>query len=191
MRRCLLLAALCLGGCSEPLETSVRCTTNAGCDDGRVCRNQRCVVECYRDEECVGLTDSGLWRCEFNRCVDYPPGGGDGGPMSMPDGGDMAVGGDATTDGATPDMAPPADATPDMALPADAAPDMTPAVDAAADMLPPDMAPPVDAQPDAAPPVDAASDMAPPVDAARQDMAPPTADAAPSDGGAAADAAGP
>ncbi|MCB9538333.1 MAG: hypothetical protein H6704_18945 [Myxococcales bacterium] len=182
MRRCLLLAALCLGGCSEPLETTVRCSTNAGCDDGRVCRNQRCVVECYRDEECVGLTDSGLWRCEFNRCVDYPPGGGDGGPMSMPDGGDMAVGGDAAADGATPDMALPVDAAPDMTLPVDAAPDMALPVDAA-----PDMALPVDAAPDMAPPVDAAPDMAPPADAGRQDMAPP-ADAAPADA-APADAA--
>ncbi|MBU0553660.1 hypothetical protein KKF91_01420 [Myxococcota bacterium] len=75
----LLISLALLLGCAEDEQYTIPCASTAQCEEGRVCREGRCVVECYLDSDCEGAR-----RCQFQRCALPEAPRQDGGALFTP-----------------------------------------------------------------------------------------------------------
>ena len=74
----LSVTAVCLVGCPENITSSGSCVSDSQCEFPKICRDGKCVVQCFLDSECAETA-----ACVYNRCVESAS-SSDGGADARP-----------------------------------------------------------------------------------------------------------
>ena len=74
----LSVTAVCLVGCPENITSSGSCVSDSQCEFPKICRDGKCLVQCFLDSECAETA-----ACVYNRCVESAS-SSDGGADARP-----------------------------------------------------------------------------------------------------------